>query len=160
MADIYLENLERAERDLDIELPEVRNLLEREGIFEGQEHYLSVLYGEQTGLLDYVPEGCYLVLDDPDGIAAAADNAWSACVQIAQRQKKRRSETEPLPAQCVLRQPETVLRQLEHMPRVLNRALGCRSEDVVDFGGQSGRHYEGHVATVKRGFAKALAGRL
>ena len=101
-----------------------------------------------------MPEGCYLVLDDPDGIATAANNAWSACEQIAQRQKKRRAETEPLPAQCVLREPEVVLRQLERMPRVVNRALGGRSEDVVDFGGQSGRHYEGHVQLLKEDLRK------
>ena len=154
MADIYLENLEIAERDLGIELPEVQNLLEREGIFEGQEHYLSVLYGERTGLLDYVPEGCWIVLDDPDGIATAADNAWRACEQIAQRKKKRRAETEPLPTHCVLRKPEAVLQQLEHRPRVLNRALGGASEKVVDFGGQGGRHYEGHVQLLKEDLHK------
>lgn len=154
MADIYLENLEKAERDWGIELPTVRELLEREGIFEGQEHYLGALYGERTGLLDYVPEGCWVVLDDPDGIAGAADKAWAACEQLAQRKKKRRSETEPLPARYVLRKPKAVLRQLERMPRVLNRALGGAAEDAVDFGGQSGPHYEGHVSVLKEDLRK------
>ena len=154
MSDIYLENLENAERDLGIELPTVREMLEREGVFEGQEHYLSVLYGARTGLLDYVPEGCWIVLDDPDGIAAAADDAWAACEQIAQRKKKRRGETEPLPTRCVLREPKDVLHRLEQMPRVLNRALGGVSEDAVDLGGQSGQHYEGHVPVLKEDVRK------
>ena len=154
MADIYLENLENAERDLGIALPTVREMLEREGVFEGQEHYLSVLYGARTGLLDYVPEGCWIVLDDPDGIAVAADDAWAACEQIAQRKKKRRGETEPLPTRCVLREPKDVLHRLEQMPRVLNRALGGVSEDAVDLGGQSGQHYEGHVPVLKEDVRK------
>ncbi len=154
MSDIYLENLENAERDLGIALPTVREMLEREGVFEGQEHYLSVLYGARTGLLDYVPEGCWIVLDDPDGIAAAADDAWAACEQIAQRKKKRRGETEPLPTRCVLREPKDVLHRLEQMPRVLNRALGGVSEDAVDLGGQSGQHYEGHVPVLKEDVRK------
>ncbi len=154
MADVYLENLEKAERDVGLELPMVRNLLDREGIFEGQEHYLGVLYRARTGLLDYVPEGCWIVLDDPDGIADAADNAWRACEEIARRKKKRRSETEPLPTRCVLREPKTVLHQLEQMPRVLNRALGGASEDVVDLGGQGGQHYEGHVQVLKEDLRK------
>ena len=154
MSDIYLENLENAERDLGIALPTVREMLEREGVFEGQEHYLSVLYGARTGVLDYVPEGCWIVLDDPDGIAAAADDAWAACEQIAQRKKKRRGETEPLPTRCVLREPKDVLHRLEQMPRVLNRALGGVSEDAVDLGGQSGQHYEGHVPVLKEDVRK------
>ena len=149
MADIYSANLAKGEKDLGIELPKVREILEREGIFEGQEHYLGVLYGEQTGMLEYVPKGCWLVLDDPGGTAGAAEEVWGACVKAAERQEKRRGETEPLPPEAVLRKPDVVLQQLEQMPRVHNRALGGVSDDVIDLGGKGGRHYEGHVPVLK-----------
>ena len=128
MNEEYIANLEKAEKTLGIELPNMRSVLEREGVFEGQEHYLGVLYGERTGLLNHVPDGCLVVLDDPDGIAAEAESAWAACQKVEGRKEHRRNEPEPLPTQAVLHEPETVRRTLEGLRRVLNRALGGQSE--------------------------------
>ena len=149
MADEYAANLVRSEQTLGKEWPNLRDHLEREGVFEGQEHYLGVLYGEQTGLLDYVPEGCFIVIDDPDGVAGAAEEVWQACVRASKRQEHRRNEPEPLPPEGVLRHPDTVLQQLEKHCRVINRALGGASENAVNLGGIGGRVYEGHIDVFK-----------
>jgi len=154
MHETYVENLEKAEKELGITLPIMRDLLEREGAFEGQEHYLGVLYGEKTSLLDHVKDGCLLVLDDPDGIAGAAGEAWKACEKASNRKEHRRNEPEPLPPAGVLKFPDTMLEQLETKRRVLNRALGGVSEGAVDLGGVTGRHYEGHLDVLREDLRK------
>lgn len=154
MSEEYLANLDASEEKFDIQLPNMRALLEREGAFEGQEHYLGVLYGARTGLLDHVPEGCLVVLDDPDGIATAAEETWKACEKAAQRKEPRRNEPEPLPTCAVLQQPDIVLEKLETHRCVLNRALGGISENAVDLGGITGRHYEGHLDVLREDLRK------
>ncbi|MFT5366990.1 MAG: transcription-repair coupling factor (superfamily II helicase) [Candidatus Latescibacterota bacterium] len=154
MNEEYIANLEKSEKTLGISLPNMRSVLEREGIFEGQEHYLGVLYGERTGMLDHVPEGCLIVLDDPDGVAGAADEAWGACQKSEGRKEKRRNEPEPLPTEGVLREPGEMLQNLETISRVWNRSLGGVSEGAVDLGGVGGRHYEGHLDVLREDLRK------
>jgi transcription-repair coupling factor (superfamily II helicase) len=154
MHEEYISNLGKAERDLGITLPTMRGMLEREGAFEGQEHYLGVLYGENTSLLDHLPKGCLVVLDDPDGISGAADDAWDACKRAEERKEHRRNDPEPLPTKAVLHEPELILEKLSSMRRVLNRALGGASEGAVELGGMEGRHYEGHLDVLREDLRK------
>lgn len=154
MHEEYMANLDHSEQRLDIELPNMRTLMEREGAFEGQEHYLGVLYGERTGLLDHIPKTCLVVLDDPDGVAGAAEEAWKECEKAGERKEHRRNEPEPLPTNGVLREPDAVLEQLETMRCVFNRALGGASENAIELGGMSGRHYEGHLDVLREDLRK------
>ncbi|MDP6775354.1 MAG: hypothetical protein QGI83_01160, partial [Candidatus Latescibacteria bacterium] len=108
MADVYDENVEKAETALGVDLTVFRETLEREGLFDGLEHYLGVIYAEQTCLLDYVGDGCIVVVDDPEGTSDALEDMWERTEQAAERQKPKRGEAEPLPVPGVLRRPEEV----------------------------------------------------
>ncbi|MCZ6634951.1 MAG: transcription-repair coupling factor [bacterium] len=149
MGEIYEANLKRAEVEFKLELPVVRDLLEREGLFEGQEHYLGILYGETTGFLDFVPEGCVLVVDNPGDIESEADRVWEACKQSLKKHRARRGEQELLPAEIILRKPEIVLERISGMRRVINLAVGSTDGPDVEFGAQGGRRYEGYLEEVK-----------
>ncbi len=154
MAEVYDENLARAEQAFGLDLTVLRETLEGQGLFDGLEHYLGALYRDKTCLLDHVSEGC-VVVDDPEGVAEAAHELWEKLVLAAERQKPRRGEPEPLPAAGVLRSAGAVLDRLGEMRRVLNRTLGGSGEAGVDFKGTGGRRYEGHLEVFQedlRGF--------
>ncbi len=149
MAGVYDENLERAEEELGMDLTVLRETLEGQGLFDGLEHYLGVLYRDRTCFLDHVPEGCVVVVDDPAGMEEAAEEVWEKVVQTAGRQKARRGEPEPLPAGGALRSAEAVLERMGGMRRVLNWTLGGTREAGVDFKGTGGRRYEGHLEVLQ-----------
>lgn len=148
LADVFEEHLDEAERELGTGLDGLRELMESQGAFDGLEHYLGVLYRDNTCLLDHVSEG-YLVVDDPAAVETAAADAWARVEVAARRQKKRRGEPEPLPAGSVASHPELILNRVAGMRRVLNWPLGGPSEDGVHFSGIGGRRYEGHLETLK-----------
>ena len=149
LADTYAENLDRGQPTFGADLSALKESLENPGIVDGLEHYLGVLYGEKTGLLDHIPEGCVVVMDDPEGVAAAADDALAEAQRAYERAKGRRAEAEPLPVEGILRRPEPVLDRLNKMCRVTNLALGGRDAGGIDFGGRSGRRYEGHLQVIQ-----------
>lgn len=146
--DVFAAHLAEAEQRLGMNLEGLRELMESQGAFDGLEHYLGVLYREKTCLLDHVSDG-YVVVDDPAAVETAAADAWARVEVAARRQKKRRGEPEPLPADAVARRPGAILKRLAGMRSVLNWPLGGRSEDGVHFSGVGGRRYEGHLETLR-----------
>ena len=148
LSDVFEDHLDEAERELGTGLDGLRELMESQGAFDGLEHYLGVLYRDNTCLLDHVSEG-YIVVDDPAAVETAAADAWARVEVAARRQKKRRGEPEPLPAGSVASHPESILNRVAGMRRVLNWPLGGPSEDGVHFSGIGGRRYEGHLETLK-----------
>lgn len=148
LSDVFATHLVEAERQLGMGLEGLRELMESQGAFDGLEHYLGVLYRDNTCLLDHVQEG-YVVVDDPAAVETAAADAWARVEAAARRQKKRRGEPEPLPACSVARHPDATLKRLSAMSRVLNWPLGGPSEDGVHFSGIGGRRYEGHLESLK-----------
>ena len=141
----FEENLRLAEARLGVELPILRETLEHEGSFDGLEHYIGVLYGEETSLLDHLSEECVVVVDDPEALSEAAEMLWQQTARAAERQRPRRGLPEPLPAEGAMRRPEAVLKRLDRMRRILVRPVGGRSGDVIDFEGTGGRRYGGHL---------------
>ena len=146
--DVFAEHVDEAEQRLGINLEGLRELMESQGAFDGLEHYLGILYRDRTCLLDHDSES-YVVVDDPVAVDTAAADAWARVEVAARRQKKRRGEPEPLPADAVARHPAAILKRLAGLRRVLNWPLGGRSEDGVHFSGVGGRRYEGHLETLK-----------
>ena len=149
MADVYDDNVEKAEKALGVDLTVFRETLEREGLFDGLEHYLGVVYPEKTCLLDYAGDGCVVVVDNPEGTSDALEEMWERAEQTAERQTPGRGAAEPLPVPGVLRRPDAVLERLASMRCVEIRPLGLAGEGGVDLRGTGGRRYEGHLELFK-----------
>lgn len=148
MADVFRGNLAAAEERFGQDLTVLREAFEQQGAFDGLEQYLGALYREETCLLDHLDDG-YVVVDDPEAVEGAAEALWERVALAAERQKPRRGEPEPLPAEGAVQRPEAVLARLSGMRRVLVRTLGGRANGAIDFGGTGGRRYEGHLDALK-----------
>jgi len=148
MADVYSECLEKAEKRFGIDLTVLREQFESQRLFDGLEHYLGVLYEENSSLLDHLSDG-YVVVDDPGPLQAEAEEVWERLEVTASRQKARREEAEPLPAEGVLHKPEAVLKRLEGMKRVVHWSLGGAVEEGINFAGTGGQRYEGHLEALQ-----------
>ncbi len=138
-------NLGLAEERFGVEFPILRETLEHQGLFDGLEHYIGILYGEETSLLDHLPEGCVVVVDDPEALPASVEELWTQIARTAERQVPHRGQPEPLPAEGAMRNPDVVVKRLQGMRRVLIRPVGGGDGDAIDFGGTGGRRYEGHL---------------
>ncbi|HCR19080.1 MAG TPA: hypothetical protein DIU35_16500, partial [Candidatus Latescibacteria bacterium] len=153
MADVYGECLEKAEKRFGIDLTVLREQFESQRLFDGLEHYLGVLYEAEPCLLDHLSDG-YVVVDDPGLVQAEAEDVWERLEVTASRQKARREEAEPLPAEGVLRKPDKVLKRLEGLKRVVHWSLGGAVEEGINFAGTGGQRYEGHLEVLQEDLRK------
>jgi len=151
LSSTYAENLARFEEEKGLDLSSVHEALEGGGMLDGLEHYIGILYGDRTGFLDHMPESTIVVLDDPPAVEAAAEEAWEKAVQTTERTRKgkRAGGVANLPTETFARGPDGVLSRLHASRRILVQVLGERGGETIDFGGTSGRKYEGHLSVFK-----------
>ena len=148
MQDAYQENLVALEKRLDLDLTVLREALATEGAFDGAEQYIGVLYEGTCTLFDHLSEDGLVFVEDPPAFETALEEATERIEKAATRQKPRREEPEPLPASEVAVTVGAVERHLATRARVDNEALGATS-DSLDFGGITGRNYEGHLPVLE-----------
>ena len=154
MAEVYDDNIRKTEEHLGVELPVLRDTLEHQGLFDGLEHYLGVIYGSQTNLLDHLPENSVVLLDDPEAVETELEELWEKVSGAASRQKARRGEPEPLPAAGVFHEKDALLGRLHEHRRVVYLPVGGADSDGIDFGSTGGRRYEGHTGVLEEDLEK------
>jgi len=77
--DRFIRRVKKQAAELDLSGAKVREIIERikkEGLFQGIEGLISLLYDKLDILSDYLPENTLLVLSEPHNLASAANKEW------------------------------------------------------------------------------------
>lgn len=151
MEEEYDRRLEEAEKTFDIDFTNERDRLSTEGLFDSLELYLGLLYGEETCLLDHIPQGCLVMLDSPEGFEKIGQEVWDKGVRIAARQLEKTglNDSKGLFVKEVLHTPQLVLNRLSGLRKVINCSFGGNLKETIDFEGGQGPYYDGHLRYFK-----------
>jgi len=146
LRDAFAENVERVEEEEGIVLDPLRESVAEGRFFDGIERYLPAVYGERSGLAEYLRPDTVVFLDDPEEVEAQAQEAFDA-LEKAFHTRTRRGDPVLSPAR-LSGTFEEARERLSTFPHVEHLAFRSSDGEPIEFSARSVRQYESDLRTL------------